>query len=276
MKLIPFQELYNREFFVSEPFAEAQNWFERGNFYSCLGKPKPSHTFLWFKSCTGIVTDSFGTALHVEKNHIAYMPKGSEYTVEFFDTAPNQVDSIVLHFQLRDVYQTEISPAAAPQICIKRVEAPLALSLQNAAEEFAKNIVCVPVITAAIYQTLALACIRQRKSVARHQYKYISQGITLMEDNADMPIGEIARVCGVSEGYFRKLFRKYSGESPVSFRQRHRIEKAKQLLLLDMYSVGEIAEALHFSDIYHFSNTFKKFTGCSPLQYIKQNRLREE
>jgi AraC-like DNA-binding protein len=95
-----------------------------------------------------------------------------------------------------------------------------------------------------------------------------------MEDNPDMTIGEIARVCGVSEGYFRKLFKEYSGENPVYFRQKHRIEKAKQLLLLDTYSVGEIAETLHFSDIYHFSNTFKKATGMSPQNYIKQNRIK--
>ena len=57
------------------------------------------------------------------------------------------------------------------------------------------------------------------------------------------------------------------GENPVEFRQKHRIEKAKQLLLLDTHSIGEIAEELHFSDIYHFSKTFKKFTGVSPLQY---------
>lgn len=57
------------------------------------------------------------------------------------------------------------------------------------------------------------------------------------------------------------------GENPVEFRQKHRVEKAKQLLLLDTHSIGEIAEELHFSDIYHFSKTFKKFTGVSPLQY---------
>ena len=272
MKIVPFQELYNAEFFVTEPFAQEQNWFEYDNFYSCLGKPKPSHTFLWFKNCSGVVTDKAGNCLQVEKNHIAYMPKGGEYTVEFFGTAPDQVDSIVLHFQFKDATGEEIAPADAPQICVKSVDAHLAFSIETAAEEFRKSLVCDPLITSAIYQILALSCIRQRKSVARHQYKYISEGIELMENNPDMTIGEIAKVCGVSEGYFRKLFKEYSGENPVCFRQKHRIEKAKQLLLLDTHSVGEIAEALHFSDIYHFSNTFKRFTGVSPQKYIKMHR----
>ena len=94
-----------------------------------------------------------------------------------------------------------------------------------------------------------------------------------MESNSDKTLSEIAEICGVSEGYFRKLFKKYSGENPIDFRQRHRIEKAKQLLLLDTHSIGEIADELHFSDIYHFSKAFKKFAGVSPQNYVKQNRI---
>ena len=102
------------------------------------------------------------------------------------------------------------------------------------------------------------------------RFKYISEGIELMESNSEKNLNEIAKICGVSEGYFRKLFREYSGENPVEFRQKHRIEKAKQLLLLDTHSIGEIASELHFSDIYHFSKTFKKVTGISPQRYIKE------
>ena len=38
-------------------------------------------------------------------------------------------------------------------------------------------------------------------------------------------------------------------------------------------SIGEIAEELNFSDIYHFSKTFKKITGLSPQNYIKQSKI---
>lgn len=271
MNIIPFEELYNTEFFVSEPLAKGQNWNSRNNFYSCIGKPKPSHTLLWFKNCNAKITDSAGNILLAEKNQIAYMSKGIEYTVEFFDTAPNQDDSVVIHFQLKNVSGEEIAPTLIPRICIKNVDASLALAIDSATEEFNKNIVCLPIITSVIYEILGLACQRQRRRVVNRKYKYISEGIEIMESNSDKSLSEIAEICGVSEGYFRKLFREYSGENPIDFRQKHRIEKAKQLLLLDTHSIGEIAEELHFSDIYHFSKTFKKITGLSPLQYIKQN-----
>ena len=273
MKTIPFQELYNSEFFISEALAKGQNWYTRNNFYSCIGKPKPSHTLLWFKNCSAKITDSNGKILFAEKNQVAFMSKGIEYTVEFFDTAPNQDDSIVFHFQLKNMGDEEITPTLSPQICIKNVDTTLAYFIESAAEEFNKNIVCIPIITSVIYQMLGLACQRQRRRVVSHKFKYISEGIKLMENNSNKTLNEIAQICGVSEGYFRKLFREYSGENPMEFRQKHRIEKAKQLLLLDTHSVGEIAEELNFSDIYHFSKTFKNITGLSPQNYIKQNKI---
>ena len=275
MKSIPFQDLYNSEFFVSEPLAKGQNWYTRNNCYSCIGKPKPSHTLLWFKNCGAKITDIHGNVLTAEKNQIAYMSKGIEYVVDFFDTAPGQYDSVVFHFQLKDAGGEDITPTLTPKICIKSVDAATAISIDSAAGEFNKNIVCVPLITSVIYQLLAIACQTQRRRVVNHKYKYISEGIELMENNSDKSLAEISKICGVSEGYFRKLFREYSGENPIDFRQKRRVEKSKHMLLLDTYSVGEIAEELHFSDIYHFSKTFKKYTGISPQQYIKQNHGKE-
>ena len=59
----------------------------------------------------------------------------------------------------------------------------------------------------------------------------------------------------------------------MQFLQHHRIERAKLLLLSDEdYSIGEIAQVLAFSDIYHFSKTFKKQCGLSPSQFAEQRR----
>ncbi len=272
MKIISFTELYSTEFFITEALAKGQNWYTRHNFYSCLGKPKPSHTLLWFKNCRAKITDKYGNEILAEKNQIAYMAKGLEYTVHFYDTAPDRDDSVVFHFQLKNGQNEDIAPTLSPKICIKSVDATLAFAMDAAAAEFDKNVVCLPIITAVIYQLLGAACQRQRQRIVSHKYQYIREGIELIENNSDKTLAEIAQICGVSEGYFRKLFKEYSGENPVDFRQKHRIEKAKQLLLLDTHSIGEIAEELHFSDIYHFSKTFKKLIGISPQKYINQSK----
>jgi len=39
-----------------------------------------------------------------------------------------------------------------------------------------------------------------------------------------------------------------------------------------MLTIGEISQELHFSDIYHFSKTFKNIVGISPSRFIEENR----
>ena len=149
----------------------------------------------------------------------------------------------------------------------------MAMAIESTAEECNKNIACLPQINAEIYRIFAAICKKAHKGIIKTRYSYIKRGIDLLENDSDLSMEEIARICGVSEGYFRRLFKEYSGYNPMDFRQKHRIEKAKQLLLLDNLSVGEIARELHFSDIYHFSKSFKKIVGVSPSEYQKDGTL---
>lgn len=273
MKIISFEKLYNTEFLITQPIANYQYWAPRGNVYCAIGKPKISHTLLWFKNCSATITSTDGTVLTVEQNQLAYMAKGLEYTVEFHETNFDKEDTIVVHFQMTDKNGEDIAPVLNPIICLKSVDPVIAANLDLLAEEFKKSIVCMPEVVAIIYQLLATICQKQKRRSTRKKFSCIRRGIELLEQDADLSIAEISEQCGVSECYFRRLFQEYSGESPMNFRQKHRIEKAKQLLLSDEhYTVGEIAEALRFSDIYHFSKTFKKFCGISPNKFV-QNEL---
>lgn len=271
MKIIPFEMLYNTEVLISSPISKTQNWASRGNVYNVLGKPKVSHTLLWFKNCSATITDSDKNVLECAKNQLTYMAKGIEYRVDFKDTNPDQVDTVVVHFQMTDKHGEDIAPTLDPVVCIKNVNLSTAMALDALAEECRKNIVCLPQVTSVIYKILADICQKQKNRTTKNRFACILPGIELLEQDSDLSITDIAVSCGVSECYFRRLFREYSGESPMSFRQHHRIEKAKQLLMLDTFTIGEIAQELHFSDIYHFSNTFKKLVGVSPQKFLQQN-----
>ena len=270
MRIVPFEELYYTDFLISESLVKPQNWYNRSNYYSCIGKPKPSHTLLWFKNASAKITDSNLNVIEVKKNQLAYMSKDIQYSVEFFDTAPDQVDTVVLHFQLKSVDGDDITPSMVPVVCLKDIDISMQMEIEMIADEFKKNLVCLPEITSVIYRIFAYICKKQHRRIIKHKYAYIREGINLLESNCDKSMEEIAEICGVSEGYFRRLFREYSGDNPIDFRQKHRIEKAKQMLLLGSFTVGEIAHELHFSDIYHFSKTFKKFVGVSPQNFIKE------
>lgn len=272
MKIIPFEKLYNTEFVITEPIAKPQYWCARGNVYNAIGKPKISHTLLWFKNCNATIIDSDGNTLEIHKNQLAYMAKGIEYIVNFKDTHPDEEDTVVIHFQMTDTKGNDIAPTLKPVICIKNVESSFAMDINTIAEECKKNIVCLPQVNSIIYKLIAEICKKQKKRTTKNKFACIRTGIELLEQDTDLSIADISQKCGVSECYFRKLFQEYSGESPIAFRQHHRIEKAKQLLLSDeQLTIGEIATELNFSDIYHFSKTFKKFCGVSPNKFITNN-----
>lgn len=275
MKIIPFDKLYHTDFIISEPVAKAQYWHQHGNVYNAIGKPKTSHTLLWFKNCSAQITDKDGYVLSVKQNQLAFMPKGAEYIVDFFDTDASREDTVVIHFQMTDIDGEDIAPVLKPIVCINNVDVEFSLLIDALVAEFKNNVVCLPEMKASIYKLLSAICQKQKRRSTKNRFICIREGIRLLEQDSDMKITEIAEVCGVSDYYFRKLFKEYSGESPMDFRQRHRIEKAKQLLLSgDRLAISEIAEELNFSDIYHFSKTFKKFTGISPNNFLKEHHIK--
>lgn len=270
MEILSFEKLYNTEFFVSEVLAKPQFWAARGNVYNAIGRPKVSHTLLWFKNCSATIIDSHGTTLKVAQNQLTYMAKGLEYVVHFHGTSPEREDTVVIHFQMTDRRGRDILPAPEPMLCASNVDSALALSINAMVQECKNNIVCVPALHAELYKILALICQKQKRRLARDKFACIRTGIQMLERDSDLSIGAIADACGVTECYFRRLFQQYSGESPMQFRQRHRIERAKQLLLSDeQYTVGEVSQELGFSDVYHFSKTFKKHCGVSPTKFVQ-------
>ncbi len=84
----------------------------------------------------------------------------------------------------------------------------------------------------------------------------------------DVSISEIPRQFYISPNYFRVLFKKATGKTPVEYLTAIRLEKAKQLLLHNKYSISEICKMVGYQDIHYFSRLFKKVEGLSPKSYV--------
>jgi transcriptional regulator GlxA family with amidase domain len=78
---------------------------------------------------------------------------------------------------------------------------------------------------------------------------------------------EIAGMMGVSEDYLSRIFRKEMGISPWECLNRHRIQKAKELLSTSQESITAIAGQVGFEDSAYFSRVFRQYTGQSPKSY---------
>ena len=67
--------------------------------------------------------------------------------------------------------------------------------------------------------------------------------------------------------YLSKLFSETEGITIEQFVISQKIEKAKELLVYDEKSLGEIAYELGYSSVSHLSSQFKKITGLTPTAF---------
>lgn len=119
----------------------------------------------------------------------------------------------------------------------------------------------------------AALCILARDATSSKHSQQIPLGIRhvirIIRENASSPPShsELAQIAGLSQRYLNILFKRYTSLSVKTFIAKARIERASQLLEESALSIGQVAQALGYSDIYSFSKQFKKFTGVSPSQY---------
>lgn len=80
-------------------------------------------------------------------------------------------------------------------------------------------------------------------------------------------IESLAEMCALSEPYFRKIFKKTYGVSPIRYIIDLKLDFASHLLRSDLYTVGEAAYRSGFTDTKYFSRLFKQKYGVSPREY---------
>lgn len=86
----------------------------------------------------------------------------------------------------------------------------------------------------------------------------------------------ISEKLGYDYTYLSNMFSEVKGSTIQQFIIEHKIERAKELLLYDEYSLTQISYMLHYSSVAHLSNQFKKVTGLSPSYFkqLKKKRMR--
>ena len=66
---------------------------------------------------------------------------------------------------------------------------------------------------------------------------------------------------------FGSSINRYTGRSFFDILSDYRINKSKEMITDPSLRIHEIAVMVGFSDVAHFSKTFKRLTGKSPVDY---------
>ena len=135
---------------------------------------------------------------------------------------------------------------------------------------------------AAILLQLEGACLESMSSGSRSRntgaYGLVKKVGNYIEEHFRENFGsaDIERDLLINFDYANRVFKKYTGNSIIKYRNRLRINTAKALLC--ERSLEDIAFEVGFCDRYYFSRCFKNFEGISPDAYrgIIQRNLMEK
>ncbi|OPA78760.1 hypothetical protein BVG16_10695 [Paenibacillus selenitireducens] len=99
-------------------------------------------------------------------------------------------------------------------------------------------------------------------------FEKMSRVIRHIEDHlsSTFSIEELARIVHLQPNYFIQTFKQVTGQSPIQYINRLRLEKAAQLLNFTNLGITEIAETVGI-ELSYFSRMFKEYTGYSPSAY---------
>ena len=103
--------------------------------------------------------------------------------------------------------------------------------------------------------------------------KKIQQSCLIMRESLNNNINaeQIAQELNIGYSYFRRMFKKYTGISPIQYHLQLRLKKAENMLSNTSKPIKEIAFELGFQSIYYFSRLFKQKNGMNPTEMRKLN-----
>lgn len=225
---------------------------------------RPSHGLAFNVDGTKIYSFKGGQELTVKKNHIIFLPQNSSYTV----TDKEKGDCFAINFKLSQT-------AELPPFAMNIKSGGKMLEMFRAAERafLVKSEGYTAECMSSLYAVISM--LYREKNAA-----YISGSLkeTIMpaigyihNHYADKNIKaeELARLCGVSETYFRRIFKKCCDVPPIQYINNLRLARAKELLAEGTASLEDVSEMCGFCEVCYFCRFFKKAVGKTPSEYRK-------
>ena len=263
-EFLSFSELYGMDFELTDIFAMRQIWTKGVTFN--MDHPRKSTGILYLNGCVGDYSCRNGR-LQAPVKSLVCLPAGSEYSVLNTENGLASPDAYLVEFNVRK--DGKLLSFGSSPFLIEGVNSYLASELVlDTVKAYEAPLRSPLALKAAVYALLSYLG-REDSHVSDKRFNSIKTGIELIESDltGERSVDEIAEICGVSGGCFRRLFREYAGKTPVEYRNEMRLERAKNMLSSSNASVESVAEALGYESSAYFCRVFKKALGITPTEY---------
>jgi AraC-like DNA-binding protein len=167
-------------------------------------------------------------------------------------------------------------PFTAPQHVVSLLQ--LMLREQEKMDRFSKDIILSQLNLMLLYLLREAAsptspklrssnAVHSENEIIRKAQQYISAHI---REKLSVPM--VAAEVDVSPSYLTALFHKNLQISPGEYIRRMKLQESKQMIRENSMNFTEIAAALQYSTVHHFSRQFKEKFGITPSEYAKSVR----
>ena len=237
-------------------------------------KPMLNVRFIYIYKGKGYFTLSSGESFEAGAKDMIYLPYGEKYTSFWrgYEDDP-EIHYFILDIVLKDNGNNVVDFGAEPGIIIHDSASNYKGIFNEIIEEYNSNpiysLACVSLVFRFCYEVIC----NQKTDKIPIKYQKIMDGIFYINNNYldSFTIGDLAKMCAVSESCFRRLFYEYKGRQPIEFKNSLRIRKAKELLMTGKYTVTEVASMVNCGDLKYFSKMFKRYMGCTPSKVLQEN-----
>lgn len=213
----------------------------------------------------------------VGKGGVVYIPKGACYRVRVAGQTTEAVQTYTVNLRLYDEARREIALADKIAVIAELRDNRAAARLAPLNDAFREGGGAPGGCNAArvkgeVYLLFDLISTFEEKT--DDAYYPIRRGADALsaEWNKNEKMEKYAALAGVSVTYFYRCFRKWTGKSPVAYRNALRLSHAETLLRCTDMRVREIAQAVGFDDPFYFCRLFGKVYGLAPKNYRDSRR----
>lgn len=232
--------------------------------FSSIGYPKRQDMILYVDGCRTQYRTRDGRVLSTVDGDIVYVPRGAEYCVSCTEQSDSSATLQINFLLFRETQQPFVF---SKDITVYRGRNNRLRELFEKAILLGESARVSPneqkIVLFELFHALA------RESNDRTRPCVIDRGIEYLQAHyqEDPSVSMLAELCHVSEEYFRRLFKRQMGVSPLVYKNDLRQKKAAQYLMYTEMSVSEISERLSYATPAHFIKMFKEHHGCTPLVF---------
>ncbi len=281
MRILSPDALAETDFWIRDAEIFPESWTKRHQFSAYAETPRPSSAL--FLVATDIRVTFYpqsGTPTVAEQGALVWIPEASLYRVTVEGGSENRIDTYTLNLRLLDA--EGIPLLFSDRILVlsrdknQRLESRFG-SLNN--EMHRKGVSGSSrgtlKVRALIYGILDLLAASDPE--AEGVLYPIRAGVEALKNewNQNKPIRAYAALSGVSETYFYRCFRRFSGKSPIEYRNTLRLSNAETMLRKTDMKIREISETVGFEDPFYFCRLFSKAFGVSPQKYRTLSQKQE-